>query len=108
MQVGPGGVGGGGDHAAAACRIPVLRAGRLVPRMLWAAVMIGLPMPLLYEPSASLVGTLVVPYLFAQIPATALAAGVYGVLEGWLAVAGSRDWWPMRPPPTARRSPRTS
>lgn len=65
----------------------------------WAAVMIGLPMPLLYDPTASLVGTVVVPYLFAQIPAAALAAGVYGVLEGWLAVAGSRDWWPMRPPP---------
>ena len=28
-----------------------------------------------------------------------LAAGMYGILEGWLAVDGARDWWPMRPPP---------
>ena len=25
--------------------------------------------------------------------------GMYGILEGWLAVDGARDWWPMRPPP---------
>jgi hypothetical protein len=65
----------------------------------WAAVVIGLPLLLLYGPTDSLIGTVLVPYLFAQIPAAALAAGVYGILEGWLAVAGSRDWWPMRPPP---------
>ena len=39
------------------------------------------------------------PWLFAQVPAAALAAGLYGILEGWLAVDGARDWWPMRPPP---------
>jgi hypothetical protein len=26
-----------------------------------------------------------------------LAAAAYGVLEGWLAVDGSTDWWPMTP-----------
>jgi hypothetical protein len=70
-----------------------------IAAFMWAAVVIGLPMPLLYGPTDSLIGTVFVPYLFAQIPAAAMAAGVYGVLEGWLAVAGSRDWWPMRPPP---------
>jgi hypothetical protein len=70
-----------------------------VAAFLWAAVVIGVPLPLLYSPTDSLVDTVFVPYLFAQIPATALAAGVYGFLEGWLAVAGSRDLWPMRPPP---------
>jgi hypothetical protein len=70
-----------------------------IAAFMWAAVVIGLPMPLLYGPTDSLIGTVFVPYVFAQIPAAALAAGVYGVLEGWLAVAGSRDWWPMRPPP---------
>jgi hypothetical protein len=70
-----------------------------VAAFMWAAVVIGLPMPLLYSSTDSLIDTVFVPYLFAQIPATALAAGVYGILEGWLAVAGSRDWWPMRPPP---------
>ena len=38
------------------------------------------------------------PWLIAQLPAALLAAGVYGILEGWLAVDGARDWWPMRPP----------
>jgi hypothetical protein len=70
-----------------------------VAAFMWAAVVIGLPMPLLYSPTDSLIDTVFVPYLFAQIPAAALAAGVYGILEGWLAVAESRDWWPMRPPP---------
>jgi hypothetical protein len=72
-----------------------------VAAFMWAAVVIGLPMPLLYSPTDSLIGTVLVPYLFAQIPATALAAGIYGILEGWLTVAGSRDWWPMRPPPAS-------
>ena len=30
---------------------------------------------------------------------TFLMAAVYGILEGWLAVAGSTDWWPFPPPP---------
>jgi len=68
-----------------------------IAAFMWAAVAIGLPMALLYSPTDSLVGTLLAPYLLAQLPATALAAGVYGILEGWLAVDGSRDWWPMRP-----------
>lgn len=70
-----------------------------IAAFMWAAVVIGLPMPLIYGPTNSLIGTVAVPYLFAQVPAAALAAGVYGILEGWLAVAGSRDWWPMRLPP---------
>jgi hypothetical protein len=24
-------------------------------------------------------------------------AGIYGILEGWLAVDGSRQWWPLTP-----------
>lgn len=69
-----------------------------IAAFMWAAVVIGLPMALLYSPTDSIIGTLLVPYLFAQIPATALAAGVYGILEGWLAVDGARDWWPKLPP----------
>jgi hypothetical protein len=79
--------------------IPVGIRSYPIAAFMWAAVVIGLPIPLLYGPTDSLIGTVFLPYLFAQIPAAALSAGVYGVLEGWLAVAGSRDWWPMRPPP---------
>ena len=54
---------------------------------------------LLYQPTDSLAGTVLAPWLLAQLPAALLAAGIYGILEGWLAVDGARDWWPMRPPP---------
>lgn len=67
----------------------------------WAAVATGLPLPLLYRPADSIAGTVLLPYLVGQIPAAALAAALCGVMNGWLAVAGARDWWPMRPPPAA-------
>ena len=70
-----------------------------VAACMWAAVVVGSPLTLLYQPTDSLTGTLLVPWLLAQLPAALLAAGVYGILEGWLAVDGARDWWPMRPPP---------
>jgi len=65
---------------------------------MWSAAVVGLPLPLLYEPGDSLVSAAAVPWLVAQIPAALLTAGIYGVVEGWLAVDGARDWWPMRPP----------
>jgi hypothetical protein len=70
-----------------------------VAAFMWAAVVIGLPLVLLYRPATTLTATVLMPWLLAQLPATALAAGIYGILEGWLAVDGARDWWPMRPPP---------
>ncbi|CDM79587.1 hypothetical protein MMARE11_p00850 (plasmid) [Mycobacterium marinum E11] len=69
-----------------------------VAAFMWAAAVVGLPLPLLYEPGDSLMSAAVVVWLVAQIPAALLMAGVYGILEGWLAVDGARDWWPMRPP----------
>ncbi|WP_454561738.1 hypothetical protein [Mycobacterium haemophilum] len=68
-----------------------------VPALLWASVLCGMPLPLLYDPSGNLSSVLVVPWLIAQIPATFLAAGAYGILEGWLAIDGSTDWWPLTP-----------
>lgn len=68
-----------------------------IAALTWAAVLSGAPLPLLYDPSPSLVSTLIVPWLLAQVPATFAAAAAYGVLEGWLAIDGSSDWWPMTP-----------
>lgn len=68
-----------------------------IPALLWAGVLCGLPLPLLYDDSGGLSSVLVVPWLIAQIPATFLTAAVYGILEGWLAVDGSSDWWPLTP-----------
>ena len=40
------------------------------------------------------------PWIAVQIAAVPLIAGIYGVLDGWLAVDGSEQWWPLTP--TAR------
>lgn len=72
-----------------------------VAAFMWASVVTGLPLVLLYDPDTTLAQTVLLPWLLGQLPATAFAAGVYGILDGWLAVDGSRDWWPMRPPAAA-------
>ena len=68
-----------------------------IPALVWTSVVCGTPLPLLYDPAPRLWSMLVTPWLVAQIPASFLAAGAYGVLDGWLAVDGSTDWWPMTP-----------
>ena len=70
-----------------------------IPALLWASVGIGVLTALLYRPGDDLGTALAAPWLIAQIPATFLAAGLYGILNGWLAVDGSADWWPLAPPP---------
>jgi hypothetical protein len=68
-----------------------------IAALAWAAVLSGAPLPLLYDPSPSLTSTLFIPWLLAQVPATFAASAAYGVLEGWLAIDGSSDWWPLTP-----------
>ena len=53
------------------------------------------------DPAAaeSFTEAVVVPWVVAQCAGTFMAAAVYGVLEGWLAVRGSTAWWPFPPPP---------
>ncbi|MDQ1246194.1 MAG: hypothetical protein QG597_561 [Actinomycetota bacterium] len=69
-----------------------------VAALAWAAVIVGIPLPLLYSPGDSWTSTVIVPLVIAQFPAALLAAALYGIAEGWLAVDGARDWWPMSPP----------
>lgn len=72
-----------------------------IAAFMWAAAGVGAPLPMvlwLAGPGDSLVSAAVVPWLVAQIPAALLTAGIYGILEGWLAVDGAREWWPMLPP----------
>jgi hypothetical protein len=70
-----------------------------IPALLWTATGIGALTALLYTPDNSLTTAFAAPYLLAQIPATFAAAGIYGILNGWLAVDGSTTWWPLTPPP---------
>lgn len=67
-------------------------------------VLCGLVGPLLgdftvLEHVSSLTVILLGPWLIVQGAGTFLMAGIYGYLEGWLAIAGSTDWWPEPPPP---------
>jgi hypothetical protein len=64
-----------------------------VAALMWAAVATGLPLPPLYAPGGSLVSALVVPWVLAQVPAVFLAAGIYGIVNGWLAVDGRDEQW---------------
>jgi hypothetical protein len=43
----------------------------------------------------------VTPWFIAQIPAALLTAGIYGILNGWLAVDGAAEWWPVVPSQSA-------
>lgn len=70
-----------------------------IPALLWTGFGIGALTALLYTPDDSLSTTIIAPYLIAQIPATFAAAGIYGILNGWLAIDGSATWWPLTPPP---------
>lgn len=67
-----------------------------IPALLCGGALAELPLPF-YDQSPGLWGELIIPWLLAQLPATLLTAAVYGVLEGWLAVEGSSDWWPLTP-----------
>jgi len=50
-----------------------------------------------YDPAESLRQVALLPWLCLQLAAVPAVAGIYGVAEGWLAVPGSRQWWPLTP-----------
>ncbi len=52
---------------------------------------------LVYDPAGTFSQIVVLPWVSLQLAAVPLVAGVYGILEGWLAVAGSDQWWPLTP-----------
>jgi hypothetical protein len=72
-----------------------------VPALLWTAATLGTLTSLLYlsRGDTSLHATVLAPWIMAKLPATFLTAGIYGILNGWLAIDGSTDWWPLTPPP---------
>ncbi|WP_122447350.1 hypothetical protein, partial [Mycobacterium pseudokansasii] len=68
-----------------------------IPALFWSAAASATPLVLFYDPAPGLTDTLVLPWLLAQLPAAFAAAALYGLAEGWLAVDGSSDWWPLTP-----------
>src|SRR5690349_18758350 len=77
--------------------IPDRLMGYPIPALFGIAALCGLPLPLVYDPAPSVWSVLITPWLLAQLPGIFLAAALYGLLEGWLAVDGSSHWWPLTP-----------
>lgn len=66
-----------------------------IPAMLWGSVLAITPLLLtLVDTASPQWPTPVQLWLLAQGPAVFMAAGIYGILEGWLAVEGSTALWP--------------
>lgn len=80
-------------------RIPYRLRSYPVPALLWTSVGLGALTLCLYQHGTGLSTALLAPWLTAQIPATFLSAGIYGILNGWLAVDGATAWWPLAPRP---------
>ena len=52
---------------------------------------------LAYDPAGSFGQIVVLPWVCVQLAAIPTVAGIYGIAEGWLAVEGSDQWWPLTP-----------
>ena len=72
-----------------------------IAAMLWAGTALGalagLVYELMYDPAGSFVQIAVLPWLCVQVAAVPVVAGIYGIANGWLAVPGSEQWWPLTP-----------
>jgi hypothetical protein len=78
--------------------IPGYLRGFPIAALLWSGVVLELLMVLVYDPAPTFGQVLLSPWLCLQLAAVPTVAGVYGVAEGWLAVVGSDQWWPLTPP----------
>jgi len=82
--------------------IPATLRGYPIAALVWSGAGLGLLTTVLchavYEPTESLGQVVLLPWGCLQLAAVPAVAGIYGVAEGWLAVPGSRQWWPLTPP----------
>jgi hypothetical protein len=83
---------------------------RLIPRtlrafpiaaLLWTGALLGAlavaAYELTYDPAGSFGQIVVLPWLCLQVAAVPVVAGIYAIADGWLAVPGSDQWWPLTP-----------
>jgi hypothetical protein len=69
-----------------------------IAALLWSGALLGLLIVLVYHPAPTFGQVVLTPWLCLQLAAVPTVAGMYGVAEGWLAVDGSDQWWPLTPP----------
>jgi hypothetical protein len=83
------------------CWIPQTLRGYPVAALLWSgAGLAGLTVlvyQLVYDSAGSFVQIAMVPWMCLQLSMIPVVAGAYGIAEGWLAVEGSDQWWPLAP-----------
>jgi hypothetical protein len=81
--------------------IPQMLRGYPIAALLWSGAGLGvltvLVYQLVYDPAGSFGQITGLPWLCAQLSMIPTVAGIYGIAEGWLAVEGSRQWWPLTP-----------
>jgi hypothetical protein len=82
-------------------QIPHTLRGFPIAALLWSGAALGMLTIVVYQltyDSAGSFGQIVVlPWVCVQLAAVPCVAGVYGIAEGWLAVEGSDQWWPLTP-----------
>jgi hypothetical protein len=77
--------------------IPSMLRAFPITGLLWSGVALGATILVFYDPGPSPAQTVGVPWLCAQMATMPAIAGLYGVLDGWLAVPDSQRWWPLAP-----------
>jgi len=81
--------------------IPRTLRGFPIAALLWSGAALGalavLAGQLVHDPAGSFGQIAVLPWMCLQLATIPIAAGVYGIAEGWLAVEGSEQWWPLTP-----------
>jgi hypothetical protein len=82
-------------------QIPHTLRGFPIAATLWSGAALGLLTVLVYQlaydPAGSFGQIVVLPWVCVQLAAIPTIAGIYGLAEGWLAVEGSDQWWPLTP-----------
>ena len=72
-----------------------------IAAMMWTGATLGMLLVLVYwltyDPAGSLGQIALLPWLCLQVAAVPAVAGSYGIANGWLAVPGSEQWWPLTP-----------
>jgi hypothetical protein len=91
-------IGGWLSHAAVTQLIPSRLRAFPIAALLWSGALLGLLIVVIYDPAPTFGEVVFTPWLCLQLAAVPSVAGVYGLAEGWLAVPGSNQWWPLTPP----------
>ncbi|MDG4667947.1 hypothetical protein [Mycobacterium sp. 236(2023)] len=68
-----------------------------ITALLWASAILAAPVVILYDPAPGLANAVVLPWICAQLVVVPATAAILAVAEGWLALDGSRSWWPLTP-----------